>query len=152
MVKARGDNQTMDLLQWKPPQVCIDRGAEAAGKGTLDNKIARIISAALRASKRDRSDVAYDMTEFLGRRVSMEMLEKWASQAATGHRIPLDAFIALIDVTGSHQLVGFVADQFDLAVIPQQYADVIELHLIEEHEREVADRKAALQAKWRRCR
>ena len=42
-----------------------------------------------------------------------------------------------------------IVERFGLVVVDARYADLIELHLIEEHERDVAARKASLEAKWR---
>lgn len=148
----RRDNLTGDLLTWEPPKVEVGYGEEVSGRGSLDNRIARVVSEALRDAKASaslqRADVARRMSDFLGRTVSEDMLNKWASEASQ-HRIPLDAFVALIEVTGSVGPLNFVPKYFGYAVVPEKYRDIIELHLIEEHEREVDQRKAALVAKLR---
>jgi hypothetical protein len=45
--------------------------------------------------------------------------------------------------------VNFIPSLLDLVVVPQRYAEIIELHLIEDKERELAAHKASLQAKLR---
>ena len=87
------------------------------------------------------------MAEYLGRTIPAGSLNKWSSEASEEHRIPLEAFVALIHVTGQHDLLAFVPSLFGYAVVPARYVDLIELHQIEEHERAIAARKAALQAK-----
>ncbi len=78
------------------------------------------------------------------------MLDAYASEARTDHRIPLERFIALIEVTGCLDLLGLVTEPFDHVVVPERYGAIIELHLIEEHESEIAQRKATLTASMRR--
>ena len=68
---------------------------------------------------------------------------------AMGAASNLDAFIALAHATDSHELVGFVAGLFDLAVVPDRFVELIEMHQLEEHKRELDARIAALQAKSR---
>lgn len=153
MSKRRDDTLTGDLLAWEPPKVAVAYEDEVAGHGHLDNKIARLVSRALRDAKDDqklqRAVVARRMSDFLGRRINEEHLNKWSSEANDQHRIPLDAFVALIDVTGAKELLGFVPGQFDHVAMPARFADIVELHLIEEHEQEIADRKSNIMARVR---
>lgn len=135
---------------WEPPQVAVGYGAEVAGRGPLENRIARLIGQALRDARdegRARREVAARMAEVLGRPVSEAMLNKWSSEGSEDHRIPLDAFIALIHATGAVKLTGFVAGEFGLTVIEGQYAELIEAQLIEEQMAELQARRDALAAK-----
>lgn len=132
--------------------MAVGYGEEVIGRGALDNRIARAISQALREAKvRDikRAEIAKSMSEYLGRPISEDMLNKWASEAADSNRITLDAFVALIDATQAHDLVSLVVSSFGLVAVPERYSDLIELHLIEEHERDVVTRRQALEAKLR---
>ena len=66
------DPLTKDLFEWQPPKVAVGYGAEVTGRGRLDNRIARLISQALRDARddgRSRSTVAKDMTSYLGRTI-----------------------------------------------------------------------------------
>lgn len=150
---ARGrDTITSDLFTWEPPKVELGFADDVVGRGDLENKIARLISRALRDAKdsgKSRADTAERMSKELGRRVTEDTLNKWASEASDAHRIPLDAFISLIKATGVDDLLGFIPAMFGFAVVPQHYTELIEMHLIEEHEQELAAHKAKLQAKWR---
>lgn len=152
MVREKGDKATTDLFSWEPPVVAVGYAADVAGKGDLQNKIARLISRALRDARDNgltRPAVAAAMSDELGRAVSDDMLDKWASEASEQHRIPLDAFIALISVTGASDLLGFMPAMFGFAVVPKKFEAIIELQLLEEHERDIADRKARLQSRVR---
>lgn len=152
-MSKRRDPHTLDLLDWEPPVVSVGYGADVAGRGPLDNRIARIVGRALRDARDERglgrADAAREIAEHLGRSISPAMLDKWSSEGSAEHRIPLDAFIALIRVTGADDLIGFIPSMFGFAAVPERYAGLIELHLIEEHEADIAARKTALQAKWR---
>lgn len=152
---VRRDRQTMDIFDWEPPQISVGYSEDVAGRGDLENKVARVISRALRDAKdagKSRSDIAVVMSKHLGRSVSADMLDKWASEASSAHRIQIDAFIALIHATETDELLGFIPAMFGFAVVPEHYTELIEMHLIEEHEKELAAHKAKLQAKWRNRR
>ena len=151
-MNSRRDPHTMDLLSWEPPKVAAGYGSEVTGRGALDNRISRAISRAMKDAKDggvSRKDVAVRMTEYLGRPISEDMLNKWASEASDQNRIPLDAFIALIDATGVHDLMGLVVSGAGFVAVPEKFKDLIELHMIESHERDVVARRQALEAKMK---
>lgn len=141
---------------WTPPQVAVGYADDVAGRGPMQNRIARLVSRALRDARDDRgmsrADVAHKMTGELGRKVSEDVLEKWASEAAEAHRIPFDAFIALVAATGATELLGFLPNLMGFVVVPQRYKPLIELQLLEEHEQELAVHKARIQAELRGLR
>lgn len=153
LMRDRGDRGTTDLFSWEPPQVAVGYDADVAGRGELAHQIARLVSRALRDARDDhnlsRAAVAETISATLGRAVSTDTLDKWSSEAAEGHRIPLDAFVALIRATGAVELCGFVPSLFGLVVVDEKYEAIIELSLLEEHEREVAAYKARLSSRLR---
>ena len=152
-MSRKRDVLTGDLFAWEPPQVAVGYSDDVAGRGDLENKISRLVSRALRDARDDgkgsRADVARRMSAKLGRPISDAMLNKWAAEGSGEHRIPLDAFIALIEASAADGLLGFVPSLFGYAVVPEKYADLIEIHLLDEHENEIAARKAALHARWK---
>ncbi len=148
----RRDRLTPDLFDWQPPKVTIAFAAEPAGVNRIGSRISRAVGLALAGCGKSRVEVARLMSEELGTRISPDMLDAYASEAKEGHRITLERFIALVTVTGAHELIGFVAGLFDLVVVPERYAALLELHEIEEHEREVARRKQAVEARWKGSR
>lgn len=147
------DRATLDLLAWEPPQVAAGYADDVAGKGPLDNKIARLVSRALRDAKDDhglgRQQVAELMSAYLGRTVTADMLNHWSSEANEDRRIPLDAFAGLIHATGADDLLGFLPSLFGFVAVKERYAALIELHELEEQETRLASRKAALQGQMR---
>lgn len=141
------DPLTKDLFSWEPPKVAVGYSAEVTGRGPLDNRIARLIGQALRDARDDgvsRARVAAGMSEYLGRPISEATLNKWSSEGSEDHRIPLDAFIALVHATGARALLGFVPGEFGLTVIEGEYADLIRLHLIREKRQELEAQEQVL--------
>tara|TARA_R110002020_G_scaffold15555_37_gene55465 strand:- start:3736 stop:4194 length:459 start_codon:yes stop_codon:yes gene_type:complete len=151
MARARGDTRTLDLLDWQPPKVAVGFEDEIRA-ASLDAKIAKALARAIRESGKTRPAIAKDMSLQLGRPVSVSTIDAYTSEAKEGHRIPLDRFIALIHATGSVDLLGWLAEEFGYVVVPAQYRDLIELHFIRERRREIEDREAALEARWKGSR
>lgn len=151
MVRTRHrDPLTQDLFEWQPPKVAVGYGDEVAGRGRLDNRIARLIGQALRDARDDgktRPAVAKAMSDYLGRAISEAMLNKWSSEGSEDHRIPLDAFIALVEATGAKELLGFVPGMFGLTVIESEYAELIEERLLDDHIEEMQARRQVLAAR-----
>ena len=141
---------TKDLFDWQPPQVAVGYGSEVTGRGRLDNRIARLIGQALRDARDDgktRAQVARSMSEFLGRSISEAMLNKWSSEGSEDHRIPLDAFIALVHATEVRALLGFVPGEFGLTVVEDEYAEMITDQLLDDHMKEMEALKLARAAR-----
>lgn len=150
-MSRRRDPLTKDLFTWEPPQVAIGYSPDVIGRGQLDNKIARLVSHALRDAREDkgltRADVARKISDFLGRPVSEAILNKWSSEGSGDHRIPLDAFIGLVHATSAKELLGFVPGEFGLTVIEEEYAQLIEERLLDDHIEEMQARKQAFIAR-----
>lgn len=148
----RRDPHTKELFSWEPEPVRITYADEVKGRGGLDSQISRVIGQALRDAKDNgvsRMEIAGRMASFLGRPISEDALNKWASEATDDRRIPLDAFIALAQATDARELIGFLAEIFNLAVVADQFVELIELQQLRDHKVEVEAREAALEAKLR---
>jgi hypothetical protein len=143
------DRLTADLFSWEPPKVVVGFEPDALPGNRIASKISRAVALALKACGKSRADVAAAMSAELGQTVSVDMLDAYASEAKEGHRISLERFLALVTATGCHDLLGFLAEPFGFVVVPERFASLIELHLVEEHERKVARHKATIEAKWR---
>jgi len=140
------DRNTLDMFRdWEPPQVSVAPRPEDV-RGPMDLVIARLIKRAL--ENRSRDEIAAAISEILGRSVTASTLDAWASPAKS-NRIPLDAFAALIEATGDTSLLGWLPGLHGFVVVPAKYADLIELHLLEERESEIARRKQALTARYK---
>lgn len=146
------DRLTQDLFSWEPPKVTVGYSEDVTGRGDLENKIARLVARATRDARdegKSRAELATAISRELGRSVSEDTLNKWASEASGAHRIPLDAFIALIRATQAKDLLGFIPSLFGFAVVPEHYTDLIEIHLIDEREEELRAHKAKILARRR---
>ncbi|MBO9419181.1 hypothetical protein J7481_06715 [Labrenzia sp. R4_2] len=144
------DPYTIDMFTgWTPPRVSVGFAPGSIPGKRLSSRISRAVAKALRESGKDRATIAGQMSERLGSPVSVAMLDAYAAESKTDHNISVERFIALIHATGKTELLGFLADEFDLAVIPKRYENVIELALIEDHKREIEGRARYLQAKIR---
>lgn len=142
---------TGDLfLDYEPEAVVVGLAPGQLQGGQIASRISRAVSMALKKTDKSRSDVAQLMGDILGAPVSLGMLDNYASEAKEGHKITLERFLVLIEVTGATELVGFVAERFDLVAVPKRYRAIIELHQLEEAQQRLALRKAAVQALIRR--
>jgi len=148
MVKRR-DLDTMDMFRdWTPPADVAPRfEPDVSRGGTLDVKIARVLSEAMSRSGKSRSLIAMEMSDFLGQNVTENMLDCYASPARRDHKITLERFIALLDVTGCNELLNFVADFVGFVAVPARYSEVITLWQTEERLAELERQRAALRGK-----
>lgn len=150
MSKRIRDDFTIDMFSaWTPPRVSVGFEPDAVRGNRLASRISRAIAKAMKESGKNRPTIAGLMSDHAGRKVSVAMLDAFASEAKTGNNITVDLFVALIHATGKTELLGFLAEGFGMAVIPKRYESVIELALIEDHERMVATRKKTLQMQIR---
>lgn len=117
--------------------------------GALNSQIARACSKAMNDCGKSREQIAEEMTEYLGgdQKVTMNMLDAYASQARKDHRITLERFIALIHVTDCVELLGFVCSFMGFVAVPERFSDIIKLWHIEEQEANLERQKAALKGR-----
>ncbi len=149
MAKQRSDTQTLSLFDWEPPKVSVNLPEEMTRGGTIDTQIARAISHALAESGLSREETATAMSDYLGQEVTKNMIDAYASQARETHKITLERFIALIEVTKNIGLAGFVAQFFGHIVVPTKYGELIDLHYTEEKLEELEQKRLMLRTKWR---
>lgn len=153
-MSRRRDPYTLDLLRdYQPPEVVPAFEPEVTKGGTLDVKIARAVSEAMTRSGCDRKQIAAAMSDYLGffkdgePGVTENMLNGYASSAHVDHKITLERFIALVDATGSHELLNFVCSFAGFVAVPARYAEVIRLWQTEERLAELENQRAALRGK-----
>lgn len=133
-----------DLLQWQPPAIATRFEPDTVRAATLSSRISKAVAAALKRCGKSREDVAQLMSAVLEERVSAAMLDAYASEAKSQHKITLERFIALIQVTDCHELIAFIAEPFGLVPVPSKYEDIIELYLLEEHAADISARTLQL--------
>lgn len=148
MARDRRDSLTGDLLNWEPPKVAAGFEAGAIRGSRLASQISQAVALALKSCALSRAEIAARMSVELGYQVSENMLANYASEGAEAHRITLERFIALVEVTGCTDLLGFVASRFGQVVVPERYQALIDMHLAEEAEAKIQKFKMAAKAKW----
>ncbi|WP_087587075.1 hypothetical protein [Nitratireductor soli] len=148
-MSRRRDRMTLELFDWEPPRVAVGFDKDQLPGNRIASRISRAVALALKECGKPRAEIAQMMSEELGYPISEATLDAYASEAKESHKISLERFIALIMATGCNDLLGFVAEFFDHVVVPERFGSLIELHLIEEHEREIQRRKQAVEAKWK---
>ena len=133
-----------DLLAWTPPQAEIGFAWEQVRSASPAGRIARAVSVALRDCGRSRTEVAAAMSEFLGERVSPNMIDAYASVARTLHQIPLTRFMALVHATRDRRLLQLLADSMGWAVVERRHLPLIAAAQIREHEDALRRERKAL--------
>jgi len=154
MGKSRHDLGTPDLFRdWQPPREVAARLAPEVTKGgTLDVRVAKAVAHALAASGKSRAEIAALMSEYLGERLSENMLDAYASPARETHKITLERFIALMDATGCYGLLAFICQFAGYVAVPERYGDVIELWREDREIEERTRRRDALMGRVRSLR
>lgn len=134
---------TMDLFR-------DEQAAPQSGPGSLSCaiEIAATMSAALdraRAAGDKREAIAARMSYHLGQTVSEAMLNAYTAPSRDTHEISLRRAMAFDAAIGSDQLLGLYATKRGRRVITAADAAFIELGRIHQQERDLAERKKALQ-------
>ncbi|MES0879670.1 hypothetical protein [Roseibium sp. SCP14] len=150
MSKRIRDDFTIDMFTgWTPPRVSVGFEPGTISGNRLASRISRAIATAMKDCGKDRTTIAGLMSEQLGSKVTVATLDAYASEAKDANNITVERFLALIRATGKTELLGFIAEDFDMSVVPSRYENVIKLVLIDEHQKAVDQHKKALQAKLR---
>lgn len=135
-----------DLFSWAPPQTTTAFAPERIRAASLAASIAKAISAALRDCGKDRAAVAAEMSAFLGEPVSVETLDKYASEAAESRVINAVRLVALIRATRDRRLLELIAAPLDWAVIERRHLPAIDLAVALERRAEIDRAAKALRA------
>jgi hypothetical protein len=150
MAPAHQHPNQLDLLGWKPP-AAVSRFAEHEVRAvTIEARIARSVSAAMKDSDLSREEIGERMSAYLGEAVSKHMLDAYASQAREEHVISLPRFLALIHATGDQRLLQTLAEMFGWAVVPQKYLTLIDLASIRAREDELKQQRSMIERNARR--
>lgn len=129
MARARGDQRTLDLLNWQPPEVVRQFEPEQVRAASLRAAVAKAVGAALKDCAQTRECVAEAMSEYLGEPVGKNILDAYASEAREEHVINVVRFLALVHATGDDRLLQLLVEPFGLAVIDRKYLPAIEAEM-----------------------
>ncbi len=114
MTKRRAPTGTAQLGFTFEPPTPAHLPAELAGLGRI---AAGVVSAALKGDPRSRDEIAGAVSSLLDERVSLDMLNAYASEAREQHSIPLHRALALIAVTDRHDLLDMLVRRIGAALL-----------------------------------
>ncbi|WP_242415058.1 hypothetical protein [Sphingomonas panni] len=113
MARPRASNSAQLGFTFEPPAPA-KAPAELAGLGRV---VAGVVSKALKDDPRSRDEVAGALSALLDERVSVDMLNAYASEARDQHSIPLHRALALIAVTDRHDLLDTLVRRIGAALL-----------------------------------
>jgi len=141
---ARNTPGQLALLDWEPPEPVARFSDDQVRSVSIANKLCRAISVSLGESALSREQIAERMSDFLGQRISPNMLNAYASQAREDHIINVARFIALLHATGDRRLLELIAEMFGWVVVERRALKLIELAAVQEHEETLKRRRKEL--------
>lgn len=135
-MSRRRDPYTADLLSWQPADPVQRFAPDQVRAASFQQRLCKAMAAALKdCDLGDRGWVADRMSEFLGDRVSLAMLNAYVSPARETHQISVVRFLALVHVTRDRRLLELLADPFGWCVVDERHADAIrEVELAEKRD------------------
>jgi len=143
MIHARAQ---LDLLAWEPQAVTTAFDPALIRGNSFGSRLSRVVSLCLDGCGRSRAEVAERMSSHLDVRISLNILNAYASVARDDHVISLPRFDALMHATGDRRLLEFVAADHGWTVIERRHLPLIEMALLDQHQRSVSARVRRLRA------
>lgn len=83
----------------------------------LERQISRAVSTMLKEDPRSREVIAAEMSVLLDEEVSRHMLDAYASPAREEHKVIMSRFLALVAVTGRHDLLDTLLREIGAALL-----------------------------------
>ncbi|MFH7812174.1 MULTISPECIES: hypothetical protein [Acetobacter] len=136
-MSRKPDIRQLSLLDWEPPVFVTGYDPMLVRGNTYEFSLCRAISVTLAECGRTRPEVASDMSDILGRPVTVNMLNAYASGQREDHQISVPRFNALIGATRDIRLVEFLAAPRGWAVIDRNYLPMIELAAVAEQKKKL---------------
>lgn len=135
MSRRGRDTYTADLLSWRPPEPVVKFADDQVRAASLDQRLCRAMKLALKECRHDRAVIADLMSDFLGEKISLAMLNAYVSPGRPTHVISVVRFAALVHVTKDRRLLELLAELFGWSVVDERYADAIkEVELAEKRD------------------
>lgn len=147
------DPDTLDLFSGAP--IVARYEEERVRAATLNERITRAAGAALKDFMArtnfatDRKAIAAEMSEYLGERVTENMLNQYASQANLEHAIPAHRLIALAIVTGDARLINALLQDTGLVAVEEKYEPLIRREIKREQIDKLQRELNAADGQWR---
>lgn len=133
------DTLTGDLFEQIP-----QKHPETPGGWRFRSEIAHAMSAAVKASHKDRYQIAADMSRLLGREVTVNTLDKYTSVSAEEYLPNLETAIAFDAATEQLALVQLFAAKLGCKVLPGKDSLYAELGKLEQAKSEIARQERAI--------
>ena len=125
MSRRRPHPSQLDLLDFEPRDPIKAYAPEHTRAATLGGSIAKLLSRSLSECGRSREEVAERMSDFLREKVSLPMLNNYASEAKDEYVINLVRFIAYLEVTRDQAVLQYIAEMFGWAVVEKRFVEAI---------------------------
>ncbi len=122
------------LLDWTAPEPTIRFPDDKVRAASIGAKICRGVSVAMTESEFSRDQIAARMSDFLGQRISRNVLDAYSSEAREDHVINVVRYIALIHATSDRRLLEMLAEMFGWCVVERRHLHLIELAHVQEAE------------------
>jgi len=89
----------------------------AAARAGLEQRVNRLVGSMLNSDERPREVIAAEISVILDEDVSRAMLDAYASPARDGHKVPVSRLLALVAVTGRHDLLDPLVREIGAALL-----------------------------------
>lgn len=83
----------------------------------LERRISEMVATILNSEERSRKVLAAEVSELLDDEVSWQMLDAYASPARREHKVPMSRALALVAVTGRHDLLDPIVREIGAALL-----------------------------------
>jgi hypothetical protein len=112
MAKARPHPGQLGFT-FDPPVAAMGEACLAG----LERRISGVVATILNSDARPRAVLAAEMSVMLDEEVSRAMLDAYASPARTEHKVPMSRLLALVAVTGRHDLLDPLVREIGAALL-----------------------------------
>lgn len=149
MAKSRGDNGTLDLLSWQPPEVAEQFRQERVRGHSDKVRMARAIAEAMGESGRSRDEIHADMIQHMGHEFSRNTLDRCTAPSAEAHEFTTSKLIAFLHSVPDIRVINELLRGTGFAAIPEQYLAAIEEAICEDQIERLSERKRLARRSWR---
>lgn len=130
-------------FSFEPPEQSGIPGALAG----LEVQVAGVVGSILNTERRTRTVLAAELSDLLGEPVSDHMLNAWSSPARTDHRISFARLVALVQLTGRHDMLDQLVRPIGAALLVGEEVHTARIGQLEliiaENQRQLRAAKAA---------
>lgn len=137
MSRKTSDSRQLSLLDWEPPVIVTGYDPMLVRGNSFGFRLSRAISITLEECGRSRAEVADHMSDILGKRITINMINAYASGQREDHQISVPRFDALVGVTQDRRLLELIAEPRGWSVIESRFVPLIELAAVAERKKQL---------------